>query len=69
VLLQGRIRGSEKQFDFYMRTMEMEYAQGSYIHEKVFIGLHVSMWNAKSNSNGRRDRNVPITMIIFHREV
>jgi hypothetical protein len=33
----------------------MEDSQVSYIHEDEFIGLHVSMGNAETKSNGRRD--------------
>jgi hypothetical protein len=52
-----------------MRTTTMEDAQGSYIHEKEFIGMHVSMGNAKTKSNGRRDRHEHITMRSLQREV
>jgi hypothetical protein len=38
----------------------MEYAQGSYIHEEKFRGLHVSMGNVEIESNGRRNRHEPI---------
>jgi hypothetical protein len=34
----------------------MEDSQGSYSHEEEFIGLHVSMGNVETKSNGRRDR-------------
>jgi hypothetical protein len=37
----------------------MEYSQGSYSHEEEFIGLHVSMGNVETESNGRRDRLEP----------
>jgi hypothetical protein len=47
----------------------MEYAQGSYNHEEDIRGLHVSMGNAKKNSNGRRDRKEHVTMRSLHREV
>jgi hypothetical protein len=36
-----------------MRTTTMEDAQGSYNHEEEFRGLHVSMGNAETKSNGR----------------
>jgi hypothetical protein len=39
-----------------MRTTSMEYAQGSYIHEEEFRGIHVSMGNPEKKSNGRRGR-------------
>jgi hypothetical protein len=38
-----------------MRTIEMEYAKGSYSNEYEFKGLHVSMGNVETKSNGRRD--------------
>jgi hypothetical protein len=38
-----------------MRTRDMEDAQGFYNHEGEIGGLHTSMVNAKTNSNGRRD--------------
>jgi hypothetical protein len=47
----------------------MEYSQVSYSHEEEVIGLHVSMGNAKIESNGRRGRNKHITMRILYREV
>jgi hypothetical protein len=34
----------------------MDDAQGYYNHEEETIVLHVIMVNAKTNSNGRRDR-------------
>jgi hypothetical protein len=33
----------------------MEDAQGSYNHEEEIRGLHVSMGNVETESNGRRD--------------
>jgi hypothetical protein len=51
-----RIRGSRIKFGFYMRTTKMEDSQGSYSHEEEFIGLHVSMGNVETESNGRRDQ-------------
>jgi hypothetical protein len=56
-------------FGSYMRIEVMEYTQGSYIHEEDVRGLHVSMENAKTESNGRRGRQDPITMRSLHREV
>jgi hypothetical protein len=32
----------------------MEYSKGSYSHEEEVIGLHVSMGNAETGSNGHR---------------
>jgi hypothetical protein len=52
-----------------MRNGVMEYVQVYYSHEEEFIGLHVSMGNAKIESNGRRDRKEPITMRSLHREL
>ena len=47
----------------------MEDAQGYYIHEEEFIGLHINMGNVETKSNGRRDRKEPVTMRSLHREV
>jgi hypothetical protein len=47
----------------------MEDAQGSYNHEKEIRGLHVSMGNAETESNGRRDSQELVTMRSLHREV
>ena len=47
----------------------MEDVHGSCSHEEEVIGLHVSMGNVVTESNGRRDRQEPVTMIILHREV
>jgi hypothetical protein len=58
----------ENKFGSYMRTGVMEYAQGYYIHEEEIIGLHVSMGNAETKSNGRRDRKEPVTMRSLHRK-
>jgi hypothetical protein len=52
-----------------MRTRIMEDAQGYYSHEEEFIGVHASMGNAETESNGRRYRQGPFTMISMHREV
>jgi len=41
-------------FGSHMRTKDMEDAQGSYNHEEEIRGLHVSMGNAETKSNGRR---------------
>jgi hypothetical protein len=35
-----------------MRTIDMEDSQGYYSHEDEIIGLHVSMGNAETESNG-----------------
>jgi hypothetical protein len=47
----------------------MEDAQGSYNHEEQFRGMHISIGNAEIESNGRRDRQEPITMRSLHKEV
>jgi hypothetical protein len=52
-----------------MRTTAMEDAQGSYSHEEEFRGLHVSMGNVGTKSNGRRDKHEPITMKSLQRQV
>jgi hypothetical protein len=59
----------ENNFGSYMRTGVMEDAQGSYNHEEEVIGLHVSMGNVETESNGRRGRQEPVTMRSLHREV
>jgi hypothetical protein len=45
----------ENKFGSYMRTGVMEYAQGYYNHEEEIKGIHVSMGNAETKSNRRRD--------------
>jgi hypothetical protein len=35
-----------------MRTRDMEDSQGFYSHEEEIGGLHTSMGNAKTDSNG-----------------
>jgi hypothetical protein len=52
-----------------MRNGVMEDAQVSYNHEEDIKGQHVSMGNAKTKSNGRRDRKEHVTMRSVHREV
>jgi len=47
----------------------MEYAQRYYSHEEEVIGMHVVMGNVEIDSNGRRDRQDPVTMRSLHREV
>jgi len=47
----------------------MEYSQGYCNHEEEIIGLHVSMGNYETKSNGIRDRKDPVTMRSMHREV
>jgi hypothetical protein len=42
-----------------MRTRDMEDAQGSYNHEEEVKGLHVSMGNVETESNGHRRRVEP----------
>jgi hypothetical protein len=63
------IRGAERNFSYYMRTRVMEDAQGYYSHEEEIIGLHINMGNVEIESNGRRDRQEPVTMRSLHREV
>jgi hypothetical protein len=52
-----------------MRTRDMEDAQGSYNHEEEVRGLHVNMGNVETESNGRRDRQEPVTMRSLQKEV
>jgi hypothetical protein len=52
-----------------MRARDMEYAQGSYNHEEDIRGMHVSMGNDETKSNGRRDRKETVTMRRLQREV
>jgi len=59
----------ENNFGSYMRTRVMEDSQGSYSHEEEVIGRHVSMENAETESNGRRDKKNLVTMRILQREV
>jgi hypothetical protein len=40
----------------YMRTRDMEDAQGYYSHGDDVRGLHVIMGNLEIDSNGRRSR-------------
>jgi hypothetical protein len=47
----------------------MEYSHGYYSHEEDIVGLHVNIENSKTKSNGRRDRQKPVTMRSLHREV
>jgi hypothetical protein len=47
----------------------MENAQGYYIHEEEVKGLHVSMGNDETNSNGRRCMHELVTMRSLQREV
>jgi hypothetical protein len=56
------IRGQEKKIDSYMRTIFMEYSQRSCNHEEEVIGLHVNIGNVEANSNGRRDKQDPVTI-------
>jgi hypothetical protein len=62
-------RGMRRSFGYRMRTISKEDAQGSYIHEEEFRGLHASMGNSKTKSNARRDRQEFVTMRILQREV
>jgi methyl coenzyme M reductase gamma subunit len=52
-----------------MRTGVMEDAQGSYSHQEEIKGLHVSMENVETESNGRRGMQEYVTMRSLHREV
>jgi hypothetical protein len=52
-----------------MRTRDMEDAQGFYSHEEEIGGLHISMGNAETESNGRRDRQGTVTMRSLQKEV
>ena len=40
-----------------------------YNHEEEIIGLHVSMGNVETESNGRRDRQELVTMRSLQKEV
>jgi hypothetical protein len=51
-----------------MRNKFVEHDHGSYIHEEEVIGLHVSMGNSKTNSNGRKGKHESVTMKIMQRE-
>jgi hypothetical protein len=64
-----KLKEQERKFGSYMRTRAMEDAQRSYSHQEEIIGLDVTMVNAKTKSNGRRDRQEPVTMRSLHREV
>jgi hypothetical protein len=65
----AKLEVRESNFGSYMRTGVMEYAQRSYIHEEEIKGMHVNMGNVETKSNGRRDRQEPVTMRSLHREV
>jgi hypothetical protein len=52
-----------------MRTRDMEDAQGFYNHEEEIGGLHTSMGNVETESNGRRDRQGTVTMRSLQKEV
>jgi len=59
----AEFRVTRNQFGNYcMRTIDMEDSQGSYSHEEEVLGLHVSMGNVETESNGIRDRHEPLTM-------
>jgi hypothetical protein len=59
----------KRKFGSYMRNRVMDDDQGSYIHEEEIIIMHFDMGNDETKSNGRRDRQEPITMRSLHREV
>jgi hypothetical protein len=48
-----------------MRNASMEYSQGSYSHEEEIRGIHVSMGNVETESNGRIGSHEPVTMRIL----
>jgi hypothetical protein len=52
-----------------MRTIVMETSHESYNYKEEIIWLHVNMGNAKTESNGRRDREEPVTMRSLQKEV
>jgi hypothetical protein len=58
-----RIRGTSHIFGHYIGNRDMEDAQGSYIHEDEVKGLHVSMGNVETKSNGHRSRVEPIELV------
>jgi hypothetical protein len=62
-------RGTRRKFGSYIRTSVMEDAKYSYSNEEEFIGMHVNMGNVDTESNGRRDRQEPVTMRSLQREV
>ena len=47
----------------------MEDAQEFYSHEEEIRGLHTNMGNVETESNGRRDRQEPVTMRTLQKEV
>jgi hypothetical protein len=47
----------------YMRTRDMDDAQGSYNHEDEIIGLHISLGNVETESNGHRSRVEPVELV------
>ena len=47
----------------------MEDAQVFYSHEEEIGGLHTSMGNVETKSNGRRDRQGTVTMRSLQKEV
>jgi hypothetical protein len=54
------LRGIGHIFGHYMRNGDMEDAQGYYSHEEEVKGLHVSMENVETKSNGHRSRVEPV---------
>jgi hypothetical protein len=56
-------------FSPYMRTRDMEDAQGFYNHEEEIGGLHTNMGNVETESNGRRNRQDLVTMSSLQKEV
>ena len=57
-----KIRGTSHISGHYMRTRDMDDAQCSYSHEDEIRGLHVSMWNAETESNGHRIKVEPVEL-------
>jgi hypothetical protein len=62
-------RGTRRNFGSYMITTSMEDTQGSYSHGAEFRGLHVSMGNVETSSNGRRERKEHVTMRSLQRKL
>jgi hypothetical protein len=56
-----------------MRTREMDDAQGYYSHKDEILGLHISLGNAETKSNGHKSgvelMELIETMRSLHKEV
>jgi len=59
----------EKKLGSHTRTGVMEDAKEYYSCEEEIIHLHVSMGNVEIDSNGRRGKNMLVTMRRLHRRV